>query len=142
MLSTTKAYATNNPIIQYNSLERIAILVGWIRQITIQLTAVLVGMFFMSAVLEVDLGETGDSFGDVYDTYMHSAPVQTPKPTMGACGKFLPAQPIITPYKRPLSLSVNWAFVLALAPLAMYVCREHRPPKGKRPQVMLAVWRL
>ncbi|UHG94413.1 hypothetical protein [Spirosoma oryzicola] len=38
----------------------------------------LVGLFYCMAALEVDPGDVGDSFGDVFDTYLHS---QSAKPS-------------------------------------------------------------
>ncbi|GAB4053037.1 hypothetical protein [Spirosoma litoris] len=131
--------STNSPIFRDASLQMRGGLFSWSRQVMVQFTVLLVGLFYMCAVLEVDLGNTEDSFGDVYDTYVFSTPVQAPKLSSGVYRKILPAQAVGTPDKRPIVFSVDWSFVFALVPLAFYV---DKPIKRRCLQVVHAIWRL
>lgn len=139
MLSIAIDPVKTSPIFCATSLKRRAVLVGWSRQVAIQLTVFLVSLFYGCAVLEIDLGETGDSFGDAYDTYVLGTSVRSPQSTAGVKRKILPAQAVIAPINRPVALSVDWSFVFALAPLAFFI---DKPPKRRRLQVMHAIWRL
>ena len=141
MLRGSIAYTANSPIFRTISLNQIAIVVGWSRQLTIQLMVLLVGIFYTCAVLEVDLGETGDSFGDVFDSYVPSTPIQAPKTTAVVYRDKLPVAPITDLYKRPLllGLSVDAVFLVALAPVAFFV---YKPFKRRPLQVLHAIWQL
>ncbi|MBD2702299.1 hypothetical protein IC229_16725 [Spirosoma sp. BT702] len=139
MLSVWIASQKNNLSFRYSLLKRRASRFDWSRQLAIQLTVILVGLFYTCSALELDLGETGDGFGDVYDTYVPSTPVQTPKPTESVYRKIKPAQAVIVSDKHPLVCSVEWSFALVLVPLALYI---YKPPKRRRLQVLHAIWRL
>lgn len=122
------------------SILRRYVMVRNARQLIIQLTTVLVSLFYTCAVLELDLGETGDSFGDVFDTYVLSKTVQSPKPTENLSRTILPGLAVIAPNYRPICLSLDWSIVLALPVLAFHVNKKlltHR-----RLQAMYAIWRL
>jgi hypothetical protein len=139
MLRASIATTMNSPIFRYLSLKWRYVLVRWSRQLLIQLTVLFVGLLYSCAVLEVDLGEAGDSFGDVYDTYVTCKRVESPKPAEAVYREILPANLVIESYQRPLALSVDGLFLLALAPLALYA---YRRPKRRRLQVLHAIWRL
>ncbi|WP_461084785.1 hypothetical protein [Spirosoma flavus] len=138
MLSISIASA-NSLIFRFVAQIRRAVLIGSSRQVRIQLTVLLVSLLYTCAVLEFDMGDTGDRFGDVYDTYVHSVPVQSPKPTESVYRKIRSAQQAIVPYKRPIALSVGMSFVLTLPSVALF---SYNLSKRRRLQVMLAVWRL
>lgn len=138
MLSVWIASTTNSPSLQFSSSERRVVLSGWSRQVAVQLTILLVGILYSCAALEIDLGETGDNFGDIYDTYVPSATVQLPIAREGIYRKILPAQVVIAPSKPPRILSIDWPFVLILTPLALY----GHSLKRRRLHVLHAIWQL
>ncbi|GAB4034574.1 hypothetical protein [Spirosoma gilvum] len=129
----------------YKSLNKLIILnefirqefmpVSWIRLLTVAL----VGLFFSCAVLEVDLGDIGDDFGDEYDTYVHTTPIQSPNPTAVDSQETLLENQAIAPHQHPLIWPTNWFIVLFLQFFASLI---HRRLKRRRPQVLHAVWRL
>ncbi|WP_420148114.1 hypothetical protein [Spirosoma sp.] len=139
MLRATTAYTKDRSHLLSILISRSSAFVHWFGRLTIQLTALLVSLFYLFAVLEVDLGETGDSFGDVYDTYILSEPTQSPKSTVVIYRDILPASPVISFNQQLPSLPVNWSFVLALFPLFFY---GYRPPKYRHLHLLHAIWRL
>lgn len=119
-----------------NFSSRKLVFVHWFRPFTI----FLVGLFYTCAVVEVDLGEIGDCFGDVYDTYVLATPTQSPKPALVVCREIFPAPLVLTSQERSLALSANWSIVLALCPLMIY--GGYRPPRYKPLYLLNAIWRL
>lgn len=106
----------------------------------IQLTTVLVSLFYTCAVLELDLGEIGDSFGDVFDTYVLSKPVQSPKPIENVSRIILPGLAVFDPNNRPISFSLEWSIVLVLPVLTFYTNKN--PLNHRCLQAMYAIWRI
>ncbi|WP_460973022.1 hypothetical protein [Spirosoma migulaei] len=125
----------NDHIVPYSAMKRGLGSVSWIRLVTV----FWIGLFFSCAVLEIDLGDMGDEFGDVYDTYVHTTPVQSPTPTVIDYRLILPAALASTPYKHPLVWAVDPLLVLTLPIFAFFL---HRRLKRRRRQVLHAVWQL
>jgi hypothetical protein len=111
-----------------------------LRQPGLQLLVMIIGVFYTLAVLEVDPGETGDRFGDVFDTYVHSKPLGTPKPVtviQERKGESIAA--VVRPVKPLIASPACWSIIPSLPLLALYIYRRHK----HRPLHMLnAVWRL
>ncbi|GAB3939767.1 hypothetical protein GCM10028805_00670 [Spirosoma harenae] len=112
---------------------------GSIRQVMIQFTALIVAIFYTCAALEIDLGETGDTFGDVYDTYVLSTSLQSPKPAVVDYRKIQAVAPPIALPKTPLALPAAGLLALVLAPLPFYT---YKCLKRRRLQVLHDIWRL
>ncbi|QIP16840.1 hypothetical protein G8759_31465 [Spirosoma aureum] len=111
-----------------------------LRQLGLQLLVMFIGVFYSLAVLEVDPGETGDGFGDVFDTYVHSKPLGNPNPVTvihDRDGEQLAI--VVQPVKPLITFSASWSIIPSLPLLAFYIHRRHK----RRPlHVLNAVWRL
>jgi hypothetical protein len=111
-----------------------------LRQPGLQLLVMIIGVFFMVAVLEVDPGETGDSFGDVFDTYVHSKSLGTPNPvTVIQARKGKPMAAVAKPVKPWIASPACWSIIPSLPLLAF---DQHRRHLGRPLHVLNAVWRL
>ncbi|NEU70183.1 hypothetical protein GK091_25120 [Spirosoma agri] len=88
------------------------------------------------AVLEVDPGETGDSFGDTFDTYLHSQPLHGPSahaPCLLANTDLL-----VEPYSF-LPLTTGYVY----APKLANTTPAPSPFTGRqRRHLLLAVWQI
>ncbi|WP_298607812.1 hypothetical protein [uncultured Spirosoma sp.] len=125
----------NSLIVLHSSIERVLVTVSWTRLLTV----FWISLLFSCAALEVDLGDRGDDFGDEYDTYVHSQPVQSPSPTAIDYRQVLPAYPASTYYQLKIVCLVDGFLVLSLPFLAFLI---HRHLKRRQFQVLHAVWRL
>ncbi|QHV96595.1 hypothetical protein [Spirosoma endbachense] len=111
-----------------------------LRQFGLRLLVVTIGIFYTLAVLEVDPGETGDSFGDVFDTYVHSKPLGTSNTvTVIQERKGESVATAVRPVKPLIASPAGWLIFPSLPLLAFY---RHRRHKHRPLHVLNAVWRL
>ncbi len=129
------AKSLNSLIILHNSIKCMLVSVSWTRLLTV----FWIGLFFSCAVLEADLGDRGDDFGDVYDTYVHSQPIQSPSPTAIDYRQILPVYPASTSSQLKIVWLIDGLLVRSLPFLAFFI---HRHLKRRQFQVLHAVWRL
>jgi hypothetical protein len=139
MLRANKRVYHKNSVYQYAQLWQDTIPFDCIRQWGIRLTVLLIGLFYTCAVLEVDLSDINDTFGDVYDTYVPGSAVKSPKPIVAVDQHILLGLPPLDRSNNLLLVRIDWLVILVLPRLAFYL---HGPPKHRRFQVLHAIWRI
>lgn len=139
MLKANKRVYQENSVYQFAQLRQDMIFIGRIRRWGSQLAILLIGILYACAVLEVDLGDINDTFGDVYDTYVPGSAVKSPKVTVAIDQQISLASPPIGPSNNLLLARINWLVILVLPRLAFYL---HGPSKYRRLQALHAVWRI
>lgn len=86
---------------------------GLIRQLGLRLFVLGICFVYALAVLETDPADVGDTFGDVYDTYVASPPLHIPEPvtfsyqwnnTPLSAGIHLPQFPKCVYKRKPISV--------------------------------------
>lgn len=140
MLRANKRDYPENSVYQYAQLWQDTISVDWIRRWSSQLTVFLIGLLYTCAVLEVDLGNIKDTFGDVYDSYVLGSTVKSPKPTVAVDQhNILLESPSVEPNNNLPLTRINWFALLVLSSVAFYL---HGPSKRRRLQSLHAIWRI